>query len=197
MASKTCLDSNQINEWFLKKRLKYNKFNKNKTLKENLKALRILFKEQKQKKQTVNKQALHLNLTTKQLDKLFKANKQCKIYYVDKDLYLCKYKGQIKNGKANGKGTYTCINSKYDGEWEDDKKHGKGVFTYFNGDKYDGQWNNENRQGKGIYYFNKEPCKGDKYEGERLNNKKHGKGVYTQANGKKFVGIWKNDNLTR
>jgi len=80
------------------------------------------------------------------------------------------YVGQIKNGKANGKGIYT---------WD--------------GDKYEGICNL--RYGKGIYYYNDKQLKGDKYEGDWKDDKRNGKGIYTKPNGKIFDGVWKNDKF--
>jgi hypothetical protein len=42
-----------------------------------------------------------------------------------------RYEGEYRNGKPNGKGTYTWKDgSKYEGEWRHGKKHGKGKFTW-------------------------------------------------------------------
>ena len=57
----------------------------------NLTSFRILFDEYKQNekpnKQTVNKLALKLNLTYKQVNKWFKTRKQCTVIYPNCDKY--------------------------------------------------------------------------------------------------------------
>jgi hypothetical protein len=51
---------------------------------------------------------------------------------------------------------------KYDGEWKDEKKNGKGVYKFANGGKYEGEWKDGNKHGKGIYIS----ANGDKYDAE-------------------------------
>ena len=49
---------------------------------------------------------------------------------------LCKYIGDYKNKKREGKGIqYYKTRDKYDGEWKNNKKEGKGILYYNNGDK--------------------------------------------------------------
>ena len=54
------------------------------------------------------------------------------------------YRGELKHGTKNRKGTYTWSDcSKYKGEWRDDKMHGRGTMFYTNGNKkYVGEWQN-------------------------------------------------------
>ena len=54
------------------------------------------------------------------------------------------YVGQYKDGKRNGKGTFTDANGgKYVGQYKDEKRHGLGKFTYANGQvHHDGEWVN-------------------------------------------------------
>lgn len=67
-----------------------------------------------------------------------------------------KHEGQIRGGKAHGKGkaVWTGRGSKHDGEYvgehKDDKRHGKGVMTFASGDKYDGEGKDNKRRGKGV-----------------------------------------------
>jgi hypothetical protein len=64
-----------------------------------------------------------------------------------------KYDGNMLNGKANGKGTYTCANgNRYEGDWVSDKRQGKGIYTYANGDRYEGDFVNYKFEGYGTYY---------------------------------------------
>ena len=51
------------------------------------------------------------------------------------------YKGQLKNNKMNGNGTYIFDNGeKYIGEFKDDKFHGKGKYIYPDGSEEKGEW---------------------------------------------------------
>ena len=100
------------------------------------------------------------------------------------------YKGEFKEGKANGKGIYTWANgSKYEGEYKDGKMHGKGIITWANGSKYEGEYKDGKMHGKGIYTW----ANGNKYDGEFKDSKMHGKGIYTFANGSKYEGEYKDD----
>ena len=66
------------------------------------------------------------------------------------------YKGDILNGKANGKGIlyYKNGKKKYDGEFINNKAEGEGVYFYENGNYYVGQFKNGLKHGKGIIYNN-------------------------------------------
>jgi hypothetical protein len=75
------------------------------------------------------------------------------------------YEGEIKDGKANGQGTWTHPNGiKYVGEWKDDKKNGQGTLTYSEGGNYVGEF------------------KDDMWNGQ---------GTLTRANGRTKSGLWK------
>ena len=51
------------------------------------------------------------------------------------------YKGEMKDGKPHGTGTYTFINGgDYTGGWKNGKKHGKGTITWGDGDTYTGEF---------------------------------------------------------
>ena len=103
------------------------------------------------------------------------------------------YKGDIKNGQANGLGKMyqngrTVFTSEgdliYEGEWKDGKKHGKGK-KFYDGDLiYEGEWNEGCYHGKG-----KEFSDGDLiYEGEWKYSEEHGKGIkYFKVVGKNLA----------
>ena len=56
--------------------------------------------------------------------------------FEDKDTQP-KYKGQVKNWKPNGQGTYTNHDGKkYVGEWKDGERNGQGTYTFPSGEKY-------------------------------------------------------------
>ena len=47
-----------------------------------------------------------------------------------------RYEGQVKDGKANGKGMFIWKDSsKYNGEWKDNYRHGRGVYLCTDGTK--------------------------------------------------------------
>ena len=51
------------------------------------------------------------------------------------------YKGEMKDGQRNGKGTFRYDNDdRYEGSWLNDLRHGKGKFYYQNGELYIGEW---------------------------------------------------------
>ncbi len=102
------------------------------------------------------------------------------------------YKGNYKDGKYHGQGTYTWDDGdKYEGEWKQGKKHGYGIYTHFNGVKYVGEWKQGKKHGHGSYTWDD----GEKYVGEWKQDKKHGHGIYTYADGEKSVGEWKDGEL--
>ena len=54
----------------------------------------------------------------------------------EENFRLCKYIGDYKNKKREGKGIqYYKTRDKYDGEWKNNKKEGKGILYYSNGEK--------------------------------------------------------------
>jgi hypothetical protein len=60
---------------------------------------------------------------------------------------------EIRNGMANGRGTYTLANGdKFVGELKDGRRNGQGTFTFANGNKYVGEYKDDKRNGQGIEY---------------------------------------------
>jgi hypothetical protein len=136
-----------------------------------------------------------------------------------------KYKGEWKDGKKNGRGTYTWANgAKCESSYREDltigisdciqnngdryvgEVDGKGGYSGFGiyyfigdfkGDRYEGEWKEGNFNGQGTYYyhFNKD-TRGDRYIGEYKNGIKNGIGTYYFANGDKFVGEFKGNKNT-
>lgn len=86
------------------------------------------------------------------------------------------YEGGCKNGKANGTGKATGINT-YDGEFKNGYPEGKGKYTWSNGNYYYGSWKKGQKEGKGeLHQFEdgKETLvtgywKKDNYRGEYEN----------------------------
>ncbi len=98
------------------------------------------------------------------------------------------YKGEYKEGKYNGQGTFNySFGTIYEGDWKDGKKHGQGTLTSHSGDKYVGEFNDGRWDGQGTYTWSN----GDKYEGEWKDEKKHGQGTLTLSNGETYVGEFK------
>lgn len=73
------------------------------------------------------------------------------------------YRGEIKDGKKNGKGKMIYANGDiYDGDWKNDKYEGKGKIIYSNGGFQEGNWKNGKLFGWGKSSFPNGPI----YEGE-------------------------------
>lgn len=63
------------------------------------------------------------------------------------------YRGEVKNGKCQGKGYLVYVNSEiYKGYFKNDKPNGRGVKYCIDGGKYVGEWRNGFPDGKGVYY---------------------------------------------
>lgn len=63
------------------------------------------------------------------------------------------YKGQLKYGVPNGKGTMSFPGgNKYSGQFADGQMSGQGTFTWPNGDKYVGAFDNDLPNGKGTLW---------------------------------------------
>lgn len=105
------------------------------------------------------------------------------------------YLGEIKNGKANGKGVAVWKNgSAYQGEWSDNLRHGQGTFSWADGEKYIGAYKNDLRQGWGIYITKN----GERYEGGWEQDKREGPGrLYDKTGNLKLEGVWKSDKLIK
>ena len=66
------------------------------------------------------------------------------------DQYQNEYKGVIKNGKANGKGTKTYKDGRiYTGIFKDNKREGEGILIRPDGTKYIGIYKNDLQEGIG------------------------------------------------
>jgi len=123
-----------------------------------------------------------------------------------------KYEGEFKNGKKDGRGTFSWSNgSKFSGTWKEDNRvegvedlfngfryegqysnnlrNGKGTFTWIDGSIYEGEWQNDNMNGRGVKIW----LDGKKYDGEWKNGLAHGKGTFTWPGGEKYEGDWQVD----
>ena len=120
------------------------------------------------------------------------------------------YKGDLKNGKPNGKGIMSYFNGdKYTGEFKDGILEGLGEFKSANGEIYSGEFTNGNRHGIGkivfldgsiyegivvqnemtdgsIIYPN-----GNSYKGNFKKGYPDGYGIFISKDGSKIEGFWK------
>ena len=113
--------------------------------------------------------------------------------YIHQKVYDYEYKGEYKDGKRHGYGTYIWKDKelkgqKYVGYFKNDKIHGKGTLTSKDGHSFVGEFKNDKRHGLGTIHF----PNGDKFIGEFKNNISDGEGTYIYSNGTKTEGIWKN-----
>ena len=98
------------------------------------------------------------------------------------------YKGDVKNGKPNGYGSWTTPDgSKYIGQWKNGEQNGQGTFTFPDGTIWSGTFKDNLLIGRGSQTF----PNGETYVGELKNNKPHGQGTYTSKTGATHVGQWK------
>lgn len=109
-------------------------------------------------------------------------------------IYICPfpnncgyYKGDIVNGKANGKGRAKLNKGIAEGEWKNNRLNGYGTFNTFDGIIYTGEFIDGKASGQGIQTFKDI----GKYVGKWKNNKFDGQGTITYHDGTNYVGQWK------
>ena len=92
-------------------------------------------------------------------------------------------------------GSWTDKNSNnYVGAWKDGKFDGKGTYSHANGDRYVGEWRDGKINGKGTYTF----ANGNRYIGEWKDGKYNGQGTLSAPDGKVVSqGLWANNVLVR
>lgn len=138
----------------------------------------------------IEKKQVQLNAIRRQLEQKsfgeylqFKSKKNNRLHYV----------GQVRNGKANGKGIALLdTGSRYEGEWKDNERHGQGTFYWPDGERYEGNYSTDKRAGLGTYYW----PNGEKYVGQWADDKRNGAGTFYASDGEVVTkGIWKNDKL--
>jgi hypothetical protein len=103
------------------------------------------------------------------------------------------YVGNIKNGKANGRGVALLSSgSRYLGEWENNMKHGVGEFHWPDGASYEGEYENDMRSGQGTYRF----PDGSVFVGEWEDDLRSGEGIFYDKKGEVVArGVWEDDEL--
>jgi len=97
----------------------------------------------------------------------------------------------LKKTITKDSGTITIFGGTYKGELKNGKPNGLGSFYMSNGTKYIGNWENGKPCGSGVMLYSN----GDKYEGDFLDGKRNGNGTYTRSDGKKLSGNWINGKL--
>jgi hypothetical protein len=103
------------------------------------------------------------------------------------------YVGDIKNGKANGRGVALLSSgSRYLGEWQNNMKHGIGEFHWPDGAWYEGEYENDKRSGRGTYHF----PDGSVFVGHWEDDVREGEGIfYDKKGGVVAQGVWEDDEL--
>jgi len=103
------------------------------------------------------------------------------------------YVGEVKNGKANGKGiALLSTGSRYEGQWQNNMRHGQGTFYWPDGEYYIGEFKNDRRSGEGTYHW----PDGQKFVGQWDNNQRNGEGIFYGVDGEVVAsGTWQNDEL--
>jgi hypothetical protein len=97
------------------------------------------------------------------------------------------YKGELKNGLANGKGLANFNDgSSYEGDFKDNFFHGQGTQTFADGITHTGVYVNGLRHGIGTITWSD----GSYYSGNWVSGNRTGKGTYVWSDGLRFEGIW-------
>ena len=101
------------------------------------------------------------------------------------------YRGEWRDDKFEGQGTYTYRNNtKYVGEFRDGRRNGKGTFSWPDGASYVGEYKDDLRSGKGTFTY----PNGSKYVGEYRDDRRHGQGIEYRPDGTiLYSGTWEND----
>ncbi|HSB97497.1 MAG TPA: hypothetical protein VLC91_13655 [Spongiibacteraceae bacterium] len=93
-----------------------------------------------------------------------------------------RFNGEFKNGRIDGKGTWTSGTSgnTYTGNWRNGRRAGEGTYNWAHGtQQYVGEWADDKRQGQGTFTW----ANGDRFEGEFRNNQQY-TGTFYTAGGK-------------
>ncbi len=92
------------------------------------------------------------------------------------------YTGEIKDGRAHGKGKYIWVNGEeYEGDFIDGYMHGYGIKKFRDGSFYKGEFKFGKISGKGVYSLHYDHCEqnelsSEEYDGEWENGERNGIG---------------------
>ena len=96
-----------------------------------------------------------------------------------------RYKGEFRENKKQGKGTYIWANGNlYEGDFVDDEPSGRGKFVFVGGDQYEGEYSKGAFNGKGIFVAKN----GDRTDAAFVDGKANGQSIYVFANGDRYEG---------
>lgn len=117
------------------------------------------------------------------------------IVFVNRKGVKVSYLGQLRNGKAEGRGVGVYeTGGIYKGQWKNNTRNGFGVYRWSNGDQYEGEYKDGERNGAGTYTFKS----GEKYIGEWKNDLREGYGEYFSPEGKILLkGTWKENKFVK
>ena len=110
---------------------------------------------------------------------------------VDKDTLIALAKGAKENKEVEAADIKTITydnGATYKGEMKDNKRNGEGTYTFVSGNKYEGEFKDGKYDGQGTYTSVTEKYI---YVGEFKDNKFNGQGTKTYKDGDKETGIWK------
>jgi hypothetical protein len=94
------------------------------------------------------------------------------------------YRGEIVQGKRQGRGENRWAQQVYVGSWYQDQRQGRGTHRWDSGKSVTGQWYEGHLHGR---IFCEWPG-GRSYDGDCAKGKKHGRGIQTWPNGKVYSG---------
>ena len=83
---------------------------------------------------------------------------------VEKESLKGTYTGDCKNGKANGKGKATGIDT-YEGDFKSGLPDGQGTYTWSNGNRYTGKFTKGLKEGKGLMTYKRADVKDSVVDG--------------------------------
>ena len=102
-----------------------------------------------------------------------------------------RFDGQVRGGKANGRGRMWFANGdRFEGDFRDGLFGGSGTYWYKSGARYDGQFANGVRAGQGRTVW----PNGSSYSGSYVNNKPNGFGTVSTESGTNS-GAWRDGCL--
>ncbi|MEO8008417.1 MAG: hypothetical protein ABI728_07855 [Betaproteobacteria bacterium] len=112
---------------------------------------------------------------------------------LDKDLQGGSYKGDCKDGLAEGYGE-TSGRDSYVGQFSKGKLDGQGTYTWFDGSVLTGGFVDGRPYGHGVHrYGPRSLAPGARYEGDLKDGKMEGSGVFYWADGSRYEGQFKNN----